>query len=71
MPQLPNVDPDTAYRHPVEPDKTLKSFRCIDKADTKNACLGMQMVPAKNKEFQIRVGDSVKVLERGEHFFLR
>ncbi|OAX82834.1 hypothetical protein ACJ72_02815 [Emergomyces africanus] len=44
--RLPNVDPKTGIRHPVEPDKTLKSFRCIDAGDPNNACLGMQCVPA-------------------------
>lgn len=45
--RLPNVDPDTGERNTVEPDKTLKSFRCIDGGDPKNACLGMQLVPAQ------------------------
>lgn len=40
--RLPNVD----IRHPVDPEKTLKSFRCIDAGDRNNACLGMQLVPA-------------------------
>jgi uncharacterized protein YcbX len=44
--RLPNVDPDTGVRHPVEPDKTLKSFRCIDPGAEKHACLGLQLVPA-------------------------
>lgn len=65
--QLPNVDPDTAVRHPAEPDKTLKSFRCIDEGDPKNACLGMQMVPAGQERCTIGVGDSIEVLERGAH----
>ena len=41
---LPNVDPDTGLKHGSEPNRTLKSFRCIDEGDAKNACLGMQMV---------------------------
>ena len=69
--QLPNVDPDTALRHPSEPDKTLKAFRCIDPGDHHNACLGMQLVPAKNERFRIRVGDRVEVLERGKHLYLK
>ncbi|CBF71343.1 MOSC domain protein [Aspergillus nidulans FGSC A4] len=44
--KLPNVDPDTGTRHPSEPDRTLKSYRRIDKGDLTNACLGMQAVPA-------------------------
>ncbi|KAK5323898.1 hypothetical protein LTR93_004682 [Exophiala xenobiotica] len=69
--RLPNVDPDTAERHQVEPDKTLKSFRCIDDGDPLNACLGLQLVPAESAEFQIRVGDEVQVLERGEHHYIK
>ncbi|KAL4975258.1 hypothetical protein BDW66DRAFT_137692 [Aspergillus desertorum] len=44
--KLPNVDPDTGFRHPSEPDRTLKSYRRIDEGDVTNACLGMQAVPA-------------------------
>lgn len=69
--RLPNVDPDTAVRHPEEPDKTLKSFRCIDAADDQNACLGLQLVPAKHETCTVRVGDRIEVLERGEHFYIK
>jgi len=69
--RLPNVDPDTAERHPVEPDKTLKSFRCIDDGDPLNACLGLQLVPAESERFLIQVGDEIEVLERGEHHYIR
>ncbi|EDN10703.1 MOSC domain-containing protein [Histoplasma capsulatum] len=68
--RLPNVDPKTGVRHPVEPDKTLKSFRCIDAGDPYNACFGMQCVPTV-EEFTLRVGDEVKVLEKGEHFYIK
>ncbi|KAL1969830.1 hypothetical protein VTN77DRAFT_7339 [Rasamsonia byssochlamydoides] len=68
--RLPNVDPDTGIRHPTEPDRTLKSFRCIDAGDPKNACLGMQLVPAV-EEFTIRVGERISVLETGEHFYIK
>lgn len=69
--RLPNVDPETGDRHAVEPDKTLKSFRCIDDGDPLNACLGLQLVPAESQPFQIRVGDQIEVLERGEHHYIR
>ncbi|KAK2793053.1 hypothetical protein FQN52_002201 [Onygenales sp. PD_12] len=68
--RLPNVDPNTGVRHAVEPDKTLKSFRCIDPGDVNNACLGMQCVPAV-QEFTLRVGDEIQVLESGEHFYIK
>lgn len=69
--RLPNVDPDTGERHPVEPDKTLKSFRCIDDGDPLNACLGLQLVPNESSTFQVQVGDEVEVLERGEHHYIK
>ena len=51
--RLPNVDPDTGVRHPSEPDRTLKSYRKIDPGDLTNACLGMQLVPAVQRELFI------------------
>ncbi|KAL6717270.1 hypothetical protein ACLMJK_005185 [Lecanora helva] len=67
---LPNVNPATGIRHGSEPNRTLKAFRRIDEGDSKNACLGMQMVPAL-EESQIHVGDTVTVLETGEHFYIK
>lgn len=67
---LPNVDPTTGEKHPSEPNRTLKSFRCIDEGDIKNACLGMQMVPA-TPESEIQVGDVIEVLESGEHRYIK
>ena len=69
--RLPNVDPDSAVRHPVEPDKTLKSFRCIDEGDPLNAALGLQLVPAKDKVVELKVGDEITVLERGKHKYIK
>ncbi|KKK22698.1 hypothetical protein ARAM_004004 [Aspergillus rambellii] len=68
--RLPNVDPDTGVRHRWEPDRTLKRYRRIDRGDPTNACLGMQGVPAV-QEFVIRVGDSVSVVERGDHCYIK
>ena len=45
--RLPNVDPDTGVRHESEPDRTLRSYRCIDAGEPRFACLGMQLVPAQ------------------------
>ena len=67
---LPNVNPATGVRHGSEPNRTLKSFRRIDEGDPKNACLGMQMVPAK-QESEIEVGDTITVCETGEHFYIK
>ncbi|KAJ5787020.1 MOSC N-terminal beta barrel [Penicillium paradoxum] len=68
--RLPNVDPLSGDRHRAEPDRTLKSYRRIDDGDRTNACLGMQLVPAK-EEFVMRVGDSVEVLETGLHQYIK
>lgn len=67
---LPNVNPATGVRHGSEPNKTLKIHRRIDGGDPKNACLGMQMVPASDNS-EIKVGDTIEVLETGEHFYLK
>lgn len=68
--RLPNVDPVTGVKDALEPDKTMRSFRTIDLGAPNKACLGMQMVPA-SEEGEICVGDSIEVLQRGEHFFLK
>ncbi|KAH2717997.1 hypothetical protein KXV24_004664 [Aspergillus fumigatus] len=68
--RLPNVDPATGIRHASEPDRTLKSYRRIDPGDPTNACLGMQCVPAA-QQFIVRVGDTVSLLETGEHYYIK
>ncbi|KAE8314283.1 hypothetical protein BDV41DRAFT_563687 [Aspergillus transmontanensis] len=68
--KLPNVDPDTGVRHPVEPDRALKRWRRIDRGDLTNAALGMQVVPAV-REFRVCVGDGIEVLETGEHCYIK
>ncbi len=67
---LPNVNPATGVRHRSEPNRTLKAIRRIDEGDPKNACLGMQMVPAIEAS-RIAVGDAITVLETGEHFYIK
>ncbi|PYH48878.1 MOSC domain protein [Aspergillus saccharolyticus JOP 1030-1] len=68
--RLPNVDPDTGVRHRSEPDRTMKSYRRIDRGDPTNACLGMQLVPAV-RNFTLRVNDPITVLETGEHCYIK
>lgn len=68
--RLPNVDPGSGERHQVEPDRTLKAYRRIDEGDRTNACLGMQLVPAV-EAFRVYVGDEVRVLEIGEHRYIK
>ncbi|KAJ1333623.1 hypothetical protein MN608_03615 [Microdochium nivale] len=43
--KLPNVDPETAIRHPIEPDRSLRTHRKVDEGAPLKGCLGMQMVP--------------------------
>ena len=66
---LPNVDQNTGIKDKFEPNKTLRATRDIDPGATPHACLGMQMVPAL-EESVIRVGDTIQILETGEHFYL-
>ncbi|PLB41856.1 MOSC domain protein [Aspergillus candidus] len=68
--KLPNVDPATGLRHRAEPDRSLRKYRCIDPGDRTNAALGMQLVPGV-REFTLRVDDTIKVLERGEHCYIK
>ncbi|KAM7218551.1 molybdenum cofactor sulfurase [Rhypophila decipiens] len=76
--KLPNVDPDTGYRHPVEPDRSLRKFRDVDEGAKLKGCLGMQMTPLFVKsdspddmESWVEVGMPVEVLERGTHIYLK
>ncbi|KAK7522513.1 MOSC domain-containing protein [Phyllosticta citriasiana] len=68
---LPNVNPETAERHPAEPNKSMKAYRVIDEGANPHACLGMQMVPFSNDMQEIKVGDEVVVEEVGEHFYIK
>ncbi|MCJ1234344.1 hypothetical protein MMC14_002305 [Varicellaria rhodocarpa] len=67
--KLPNTDQITGEKHTKEPDNTLRSYRKIDEGAGGAACLGMQMVPASENGTDIRVGDTIEVLEVGEHFY--
>lgn len=42
---MPNVDPDTGLRHKVEPDRTLRKQRAVDKEMPGTGCLGIQLCP--------------------------
>ncbi|KAJ4314636.1 hypothetical protein N0V94_006366 [Neodidymelliopsis sp. IMI 364377] len=65
--KLPNVDPETGIADPNEPLTTMRKYRVIDEG-SKNAVLGMQVTPLEAGE--VRVGDTIEVLETGSHFFL-
>ena len=75
--KLPNVNPDTGIRHRAEPDKSLRALRNVDEGSPKNGCLGMQLCPLFGKtgtpdelEEWIEVGESVEVLEKGQHLYI-
>lgn len=68
--KLPCVDPDSAIRHPKQPEAYLRKNRNIDKGAPNTGCLGLQMLPATDKQIEIKVGDAIKILERGEHHFI-
>jgi len=68
--KLPNVNQITGIANDAEPDKTLRSFRCIDGGAPKVACLGMMLVPV-DQNCVIKVGDAIELLETGEHFYLK
>lgn len=66
--KLPNVDQDTAEKDANEPLSTLRKTRQVDKGAYPHPCLGMQMIPLFQQGI-LRVGDEVRVLERGEHVY--
>lgn len=75
---MPNVDQDSGFRHPVEPDKSLRKFREVDEGAPHMGCLGMQMTPLFEgaddpgaMESWIEVGMEVEVLERGNHLYIK
>ncbi|KAF2154992.1 MOSC-domain-containing protein [Myriangium duriaei CBS 260.36] len=61
--QVPNVNPDTADKHPHEPWDTLMKFRRVDKggAAKYKPCFGMLCLP--QKEGPIKVGAKFEVME--------
>ncbi|OAL47941.1 hypothetical protein IQ07DRAFT_682066 [Pyrenochaeta sp. DS3sAY3a] len=65
--KLPNVDPATGIADRNEPLTALRQYRIVD-AGSKSPCLGMQITPLG--EGEVKIGDKVEVLEKGEHFFL-
>lgn len=43
--KMPNVDQDTGFRHPAEPDRSLRKYRDVDPGINGVGCLGMQLTP--------------------------
>lgn len=65
--KLPNVDPETGVADANEPLTTMRKYRVIDEG-SKNAVLGMQVTPLEDGD--VKVGDTIEVLETGSHYFL-
>ncbi|KAF2774525.1 hypothetical protein EJ03DRAFT_347120 [Teratosphaeria nubilosa] len=63
---LPNVDPETGVKDRNEPYTTLGKTRKVDEGAYPHSCLGMQTIPLFERGFT-KVGDSIEVLETGEH----
>ncbi|KAK4503911.1 hypothetical protein PRZ48_004826 [Zasmidium cellare] len=61
--QVPNVNPDTAEKHPKQPWDTLMSFRRVDTGGPAKwkPCFGMMAIP--RNEGKIHVGAKVECLE--------
>lgn len=71
------MNPDSGFRHPVEPDKSLRKLRDVDAGAPLKGCLGMQMTPlfddAESPEDMLgwlEVGMAVEVLGRGSHHYI-
>ncbi|OIW32398.1 putative molybdenum ion binding protein [Coniochaeta ligniaria NRRL 30616] len=76
--KMPNVDQDNGFRHPVEPDKSLRKHREVDEGAPHMGCFGMQMTPLfentddpEAMESWVEVGMDVEVLERGGHRYIK
>jgi uncharacterized protein YcbX len=76
--KMPNVDQDSGFRHPVEPDKALRKHREVDEGAPHTGCFGMQMTPLfeatddpEAMESWVEVGMDVEVLEQGGHRYIK
>ncbi|KAI2624259.1 hypothetical protein GGR54DRAFT_568287 [Hypoxylon sp. NC1633] len=75
--KMPNVDPANGFRHPREPDKSLRAKRAVDEGAPLSGCLGMQLTPlfdaslGEDREGWIAVGMAIEVEERGDHKYVK
>jgi len=68
--QVPNVNPDTAEKHPKQPWDTLVSYRRVDEGHKFKPCFGMLCAP--RTEGQIGVGMKFEVTETtNNHFYIK
>ncbi|KAJ5815380.1 hypothetical protein N7474_007157 [Penicillium riverlandense] len=67
--QVPNVDPDTAFKHKKQPWDTLVSYRRVDEGIKYKPCFGMLSAP--RNEGVVEVGMRLEVLEETtEHRYI-
>lgn len=79
---MPNVDQDSGFRHPVEPDRSLRKLRDVDEGAPRLGCMGMQATPLfdtipggggvddDDRASWIGVGMNVEVEQRGKHVYI-
>lgn len=74
--QVPNVDPDTAAKHPKEPWTTLVNYRRVDEGIKFKPCFGMLCCP--RNEGRVEVGMKIEVTAvmaaaggHGEHKYIK
>ncbi|RYP48079.1 hypothetical protein DL769_011251 [Monosporascus sp. CRB-8-3] len=75
--KMPNVNQVDGFRHPVEPDKSLRAHRAVDEGAPRSGCLGMQLTPLfeanaapEDHSSWIGVGMAVEVEKRGKHVYI-
>lgn len=69
--RMPNVDPETGVKHPIEPDRTMRETRCVDEGAKGSACLGLQVLCEQREGATVKVGDRLVVTERGAHRYIK
>ncbi|KAI1776839.1 hypothetical protein F4818DRAFT_360614 [Hypoxylon cercidicola] len=75
--KMPNVDQENGFRHPREPDKSLRAKRAVDEGAPLMGCLGMQLTPlfdpslGEDRAGWIAVGMTVEVEGRGNHVYIK
>ncbi|PLN82009.1 hypothetical protein BDW42DRAFT_87428 [Aspergillus taichungensis] len=67
--QVPNVDADSARKHPAQPWDALVSYRRVDEGIKWKPCFGMLGAP--RGEGVVAVGMRLEVLALGEHKYIK
>lgn len=67
--QVPNVDADSARKHPAQPWNALVSYRRVDEGIKWKPCFGMLGAP--REEGVIAVGMRLEVLALGKHKYIK